>query len=1609
MADNNTDTTITGQERINPYLPDGSPNPEYLKTLGVSHELPKPKVDPYLPDGSPNQEYLNSISASPTTATLSTPARDEMIVAERVERFDTIRAENLRLENVANQQAERGTLERVKDATVKVGQDYVLKPGLTALEWFADKTSRLGLYQAVGDYDEEMRYLEEKGFDLEKLKAAAWGNDFQAYNPKAWTDEYRRQAEEMGITDRDLGVMAGELNVRQTERAWREMFSGTHKITNFLVNIPDAILPGNVIPDDFVSPENEIHGDKLFYSDLVQVWDLPTGGALSDHWEGPFSETGEGLKFQRGGLFDFTQTGAQMFAYDVFRDPVTYLSFVGAGSRITTAAGTRYLTRAGMARLGNISKSMLRTDGISWRVARMGRHDARTARLLAEMRNDGEFMAWAVGRLEDDLMLPPHWDPSDTEMVDKILYRNFIGADSPYRIPADLSMEFNERIRGWSRREAEITLMDEINTKPVREYVKTGELDEFGDPVYEERLVVRRDPGYVTDRGPHLSLPFLDEIPLSVQDDPIFQAAVRGAEFTNTTFRSSQSLRWAYDGLRRTARGFDGVRRWFNRTNTDDPLFKELYQNATAREAGERAMFQARLDGDPILSAIDMGTSMTGRNNVNKINWAVDMYNQYGEDITRWPNRDQWQFEQLTRDQLAVSWHVYDTYYRPMNEIDVSLGLTPGLERRGARLSSGEQDLMQRWSQVEGDLGFRDLDVSDGGLTQIDLEELGMEAYATPLTGSNEGKFVVRIRKVAEDGSVQEVTTLQGLLEEGYIPRDLFVRIDGDQGSLRVPVAGNDQMLYGNALLYGEAITSPYRDLNNKTGAVARALGAVANVGGARYYFNMSPADLDKALLRLAQESPDLADAIRLLPVDAAGRAYVPDQNLFIEMLNESRSLHDFDKEFPVLVPVSLDPRDVLRSRYDVQKTQETWTRFRNTVPRIFEGRAGDQANAVWRASQPVLDDLDRVEEIGAQILELRDNLELSRAEEKMRVVASRGEAALPPPPFSLVESSDEQLSRFLGRFEGAERTEAIRQLITGASTPEELWFLANTIATKYPNDFPRLRSLASRPGDLKTAEYTTPDGTRLELPESMVRDLEEMPHELRREIHPTVEAAVKAFDHVTRVFKTGVTAMWIPFHVRNWMSGAFFHMFEHGLNAWRSYPDALRIMSGKNLERTLTTATGERHTLGELAGFLERRGIGGSGSRAGRQIVESTVQQSDVVSEDAAKWRDLLDTWGLPTARKAVNLATIPFGVLTPSAGRAVGSKVEDWERIALFLNNVRRGDSLETAYSSMQRVLVDYDNLANWEKTWAKRGIPFYTWPRQAIPYVTAQTLERPGRALAMHKATDPTQSERDRLPTYAVRPGEVLVLGHGDQDVQVLQGVELPTSVLGFWDGLFNFGDEVRGSGVTGALSKLFDSTNPFWKLAATTAITTSATESGQIATLNRRDSGYLANTIATAYGRFAGEDAEEQFRRYYGIREEFTRDHERVWRVNGEFFNNSASAFILGRFLRAGDQILANARVDSPEDIGMLNIYYNVLNEAIENPLRQITGIRSESISTGQFSDARLQKLYEYRSQIQRMLVDAGVYDTFQLTGRNRRLYEPLNEDGSSSSAGAAPSR
>jgi hypothetical protein len=116
---------------------------------------------------------------------------------------------------------------------------------------------------------------------------------------------------------------------------------------------------------------------------------------------------------------------------------------------------------------------------------------------------------------------------------------------------------------------------------------------------------------------------------------------------------------------------------------------------------------------------------------------------------------------------------------------------------------------------------------------------------------------------------------------------------------------------------------------------------------------------------------------------------------------------------------------------------------------------------------------------------------------------------------------------------------------------------------------------------------------------------------------------------------------------------------------------------------------------------------------------------------------------------------------------GFKMGQTIEDNARIALYIDQLNKGSSLDKAAEHVRKYLFDYGDVSPFEKNVAKRILPFYTWSRKNLPLQLEALATQPDKInkinLAISNAQQAYQVEQPDLgsvPSYIREQAPVYV---------------------------------------------------------------------------------------------------------------------------------------------------------------------------------------------------------------------------------------------------------
>ncbi len=246
------------------------------------------------------------------------------------------------------------------------------------------------------------------------------------------------------------------------------------------------------------------------------------------------------------------------------------------------------------------------------------------------------------------------------------------------------------------------------------------------------------------------------------------------------------------------------------------------------------------------------------------------------------------------------------------------------------------------------------------------------------------------------------------------------------------------------------------------------------------------------------------------------------------------------------------------------------------------------------------------------------------------------------------------------------------------------------------------------------------------------------------------MRSALKAFDHVTNLFK-GYAIMTPGFHSRNVMGGVFNNwMAGVEVGAYRHY----RRMSKPYYREMRRSGNHER----ALRALSRANPSDPDGVAAFTQIIETGVltggQSTDLARYSAG--RGTLNPFSLNNKLLKANRRGVTFGARNGRAGVHVpaAESAENYVRGALALDTMSRGGSIDDAIDNVFKYQFDYDDLSTFERSVARRVIPFYTWTRKNLPLQIEGFLTNPKaytRFLAAKRNLEMGVEEESVVPSW------------------------------------------------------------------------------------------------------------------------------------------------------------------------------------------------------------------------------------------------------------------
>lgn len=215
----------------------------------------------------------------------------------------------------------------------------------------------------------------------------------------------------------------------------------------------------------------------------------------------------------------------------------------------------------------------------------------------------------------------------------------------------------------------------------------------------------------------------------------------------------------------------------------------------------------------------------------------------------------------------------------------------------------------------------------------------------------------------------------------------------------------------------------------------------------------------------------------------------------------------------------------------------------------------------------------------------------------------------------------------------------------------------------------------------------------------------------------------LRIFDMTQNYWKAWTLGVFPAYHVRNFV-GNVWNAFLAGAYDPERWEEGGRFFS-RNLDG-FKTKYGKQYTQEEL----ENIAFEGNLLRRGEYTVETRLTPSGEVRETSLipiPLKGLLDQYRGKVPKQHIALAI----------GTRIGSRNEDWAKVAVLLDGLYKGMSPSTAVERAHKYLFDYDSLGTVEKAIMPRLFPFYRWSRFNIPLQLEALATRPAKFTGAYDA--------------------------------------------------------------------------------------------------------------------------------------------------------------------------------------------------------------------------------------------------------------------------------
>jgi hypothetical protein len=398
---------------------------------------------------------------------------------------------------------------------------------------------------------------------------------------------------------------------------------------------------------------------------------------------------------------------------------------------------------------------------------------------------------------------------------------------------------------------------------------------------------------------------------------------------------------------------------------------------------------------------------------------------------------------------------------------------------------------------------------------------------------------------------------------------------------------------------------------------------------------------------------------------------------------------------------------------------------------------------------------------------------------------------------------------------------EYLRQkLLTFTNNSAALKFLAKH--GEFAHTLPRV--------DLNKLAPDAPDGSRLVampthfgkdfqghyIPASAAESIKQMSVQTARSAE--LDLLLSGYDAFNNKLKVYLTALFPAFHFRNYYSNVSQNFLDIGiaaLNPFQAFRSA-RLAAMLTDGRKVFKSTPARY-LGKNANdtaWVEKSGRVVTFREAAAELRRNNiVREHDEIFEGAGRVKNRPPKGQVP----AIGKGRIRLLSRLEKGGTFTGGVIENEGRISLYGALRSRGLSEREATERVNKLLFDYNELTEFERTYIKRVIPFYVWTKKNVALQASAIRSNPGRVINQQKLLRDTD-DTPPLMEYEVA-GNRIILDRNGKDVRMLSGIDLPIMSIDRLFPLgrvFRFAQTGRVGELRAAYRQVASQMNPFFKV-------------------------------------------------------------------------------------------------------------------------------------------------------------------------------------------------